>query len=139
MLTLLTAALGALASIAPTAPGAGPMSGPDPAAPPKVHLAQSTIGWSGSWIWTPENRKWVDRDNRSSIRLLQGTTAHFCIYQSCWDVQHRERGGIYSFTVPSGGYYEFWFGDFNSLEGRMWLDERRRREAPAAMVRMMRE
>jgi hypothetical protein len=105
----------------------------------RVHRVQLTLSWSGSWIWTPENRKWLDRDNSSSIRLLQGQNVEYCLYASCWNAPYEQKGDIYSFFVRVGStdsYYEFWLGDFNSLEGRVWLDSSNRNSAPDGMVRM---
>lgn len=114
---------------------------PAPESPPaaaRVYLAQSTLSWSGSWIWTPENRKWVDKDNYASIELLQGRTVQYCLNGSCWTVEYSERDGIYSFSIgaPVRSYYEFWLGDFNTLEGRFWFDVVNRAKAPDAMIRM---
>tara|TARA_R110002020_G_scaffold250680_1_gene464667 strand:- start:517 stop:936 length:420 start_codon:yes stop_codon:yes gene_type:complete len=108
----------------------------------KVEMVQMNLSWSGSWIWTPENRKWVDKDNHSSIELLQGNTVKFCMNTSCWQVRYSLENDIYSFrlTSDSKAYYEFWLGDFNSLEGRFWFDKANARtEAPAAMIRMMQQ
>ncbi|NDW05279.1 hypothetical protein [Jiella pacifica] len=104
----------------------------------RVEQVQMKLSWSGSWIWTPENREWVDKDNHSSIELLQGNTVKFCMNGSCWQVNYSDQNGIYSFRLnsTSKAYYEFWLGDFNSLEGRFWFD-RANEQAPAAMIRMM--
>lgn len=139
MTTLLAAAVIAYTAFAPVAaPGADP--GKDrTATAARVWRVQSNLSWSGSWIWTPENRKWVDRDNQASITLLEGRNVEYCIYASCWTAQYDQKEEIYSFSVRSGSsssYYEFWLGDFGSLEGRFWLDVKTRRGAPDAMVRM---
>ncbi|ORE89654.1 hypothetical protein ATO4_24067 [Aurantimonas sp. 22II-16-19i] len=107
-----------------------------------VERVQYNLSWSGSWIWTPENRKWVDKDNHASIELLQGRNARFCMNGSCWEVEYAIEDEIYSFrlSASSKAYYEFWLGDFNSLEGRFWFDKSKARtEAPAAMIRMMQQ
>lgn len=108
----------------------------------KVEKVQFNLSWSGSWIWTHENRKWVDKDNHSSIELLQGNNVKFCMNSSCWQVEYTIENDIYSFRLGSGSkaYYEFWLGDFSSLEGRFWFDKAKARtEAPAAMIRMMQQ
>jgi len=134
MQTLLTMAMLALASTTGLQPA------PGGSGDAQIHLAQFTLKWSGSWIWTPENRKWVDPDNHSSIELLQGNNARFCFYASCWTVKYAQTKEIYSFNLPSTkAYYEFWLGDFNALEGRFWLDKSKRQGAPDAMIRMMSE
>lgn len=108
---------------------------PPPPVKPDVHRVQSTLKWSGSWIWTPENRKWVDKDNQSSVELLTGNNVEFCIYTTCWTATFRQKDSVYSFSI-NASYYEFWLGDFNSLEGRVWLDRKNRAGAPDAMIRM---
>lgn len=137
-------ALAALAS-ATLAFGAGIASdaaplGPRPEPNPHIRQVQTTLAWSGSWIWTPENRKWVDKDNHASIDLLQGTTIKYCYNGMCWTPQYTQKDGIYSFSAGNvtPSYYEFWFGDFNSLEGRFWLKKPTGKQAPDAMIRMAR-
>jgi hypothetical protein len=109
---------------------------PDPV--PHVQRVQQTTLWAGSWIYAPEIRKGVTRNNQSSVELLQGWMVRYCLNDYCADVQYAQNGEIYSFVTPSiiPSYYEFWLGDFNSLEGRMWFGKTAPQGAPDAMVRM---
>lgn len=99
--------------------------------------------WSGSWIWTPENRKWVDPNNRASVELLSGKSVRYCYNSNCSNVNFGETNGVYHFALSPGGssktmsFYEFWLGDNGSLEGRFWLNrDKHVRRAPDAMIRM---
>ncbi|MBO0903572.1 hypothetical protein [Jiella sonneratiae] len=111
------------------------------AGPEKAHVikVQGTLSWSGSWIYIPEIRKGITKDNHSSIELLMGNKVNYCLNGSCWKVGFTEKNQIYRFVVPSiiPTYYEFWLGDFNSLEGRSWFGKTKPQGAPDAMIRMM--